>query len=98
MAVVRAAIEEAEDRSRMLVEALGESTDLARDLRGFARQHVEVVTQPGPGADASHGPSGSRAVPRTCSDLAPARPPPSPPNPEGTGGPDATEETVEMTR
>jgi AcrR family transcriptional regulator len=46
VAVVESAIEEAEDRSRAMVEALAESTDLAADLRAFARQHVEVVTQP----------------------------------------------------
>jgi TetR/AcrR family transcriptional regulator, mexJK operon transcriptional repressor len=46
VAVVESAIEEAEDRSRAVVEALAESTDLAADLRAFARQHVEDVTQP----------------------------------------------------
>ncbi|HUG86637.1 MAG TPA: TetR/AcrR family transcriptional regulator C-terminal domain-containing protein [Euzebya sp.] len=46
MAVVRSAIEEAEERSRALVDALPESRDLAQDLRVFARQHVAVVTQP----------------------------------------------------
>lgn len=46
VAVVRSAIDEAEDRSRDLVDALAVTTDLAADLRAFARQHVEVVTQP----------------------------------------------------
>lgn len=46
VAVVESAIEEAERRSRDLVDALAETTDLAADLRAFARQHVEVVTQP----------------------------------------------------
>jgi TetR/AcrR family transcriptional repressor of mexJK operon len=46
VAVVEDAIDEAEDRSRHLVAALAESTDLAGDLRTFARQHVAVVTQP----------------------------------------------------
>jgi TetR/AcrR family transcriptional repressor of mexJK operon len=46
VAVVESAIEEAEDRTRTMVEALAESIDLAADLRAFARQHVEDVTQP----------------------------------------------------
>lgn len=46
VAVVESAIAEAEARSRPAVEALADSTDLAADLRAFARQHVTVVTQP----------------------------------------------------
>ena len=46
VAVVTSAIEEAEDRSRTLVDRLAESTDVERDLRTFARRHVAVVTQP----------------------------------------------------
>jgi TetR/AcrR family transcriptional repressor of mexJK operon len=46
VAVVESAIEEAETRSRTLVDALADSTDLAADLRAFARQHVAVVTRP----------------------------------------------------
>lgn len=46
VAVVEAAIDEAEDRSRHLVDALAEGCDLVANLRSFARQHVAVVTQP----------------------------------------------------
>lgn len=45
-AVVTDAIEEAEQTSRSLVDQLADSTDIARDLRTFARQHVTTVTQP----------------------------------------------------
>lgn len=45
-AVVTSAIEEAEHSSRSLVDHLAESTDVAGDLRTFARQHVTTVTQP----------------------------------------------------
>lgn len=46
VAVVLAAIEEAEARSRSVVDALAETTHLEQDLRAFARQHLEIVTQP----------------------------------------------------
>lgn len=46
VAVVESAIAEAEARSRCMVDALADSTDVAADLRAFARQHVAVVTQP----------------------------------------------------
>jgi AcrR family transcriptional regulator len=46
VAVVTAAIEEAEATSRSLVDNLGKSMDVEQDLRTFARRHVTVVTQP----------------------------------------------------
>jgi TetR/AcrR family transcriptional repressor of mexJK operon len=46
VAVVESSIEEAETRSRPMVDALAGSADLAADLRAFARHHVAVVTQP----------------------------------------------------
>jgi AcrR family transcriptional regulator len=46
VAVIQAAILEAEAGSRALVEGLGTSEDLPRDLRRFARRHVALVTQP----------------------------------------------------
>lgn len=46
VAVVHDAIEEAEDRSRDVIEALAETQELEDDLRAFARQHVEEVTDP----------------------------------------------------
>lgn len=46
VAVIEDAIAQAEDRSRHLVDALAETTDLAADLRRFARHHLEVVTDP----------------------------------------------------
>lgn len=46
VAVVEAAISEAEAGSRDLVEGLATSVDLPRDLSRFARQHVALVTQP----------------------------------------------------
>jgi TetR/AcrR family transcriptional regulator, mexJK operon transcriptional repressor len=44
--VVTSAIDEAEQSTHSLVDRLGQSTDLAKDLRTFARQHVVEVTQP----------------------------------------------------
>jgi AcrR family transcriptional regulator len=46
VAVVTAAIEEAEATSRSLVDNLGKSMDVEQDLRTFARQHITVVMQP----------------------------------------------------
>lgn len=46
VAVFTGAIEEAEQDSRPLVDHLAESTDVEKDFRTFARQHVAVVTQP----------------------------------------------------
>lgn len=46
VAVIEDAIRQAEDRSRELVDTLAETTDLAADLRTFARRHLEVVTHP----------------------------------------------------
>lgn len=46
VAVVEAAIQDAEAGSRELVEGLGRTDDLSRDLRRFARRHVALVTQP----------------------------------------------------
>src|SRR3712207_1119524 len=40
------AIADAERAGSALVEALAESTDLPRDLRAFAREHVAAVTAP----------------------------------------------------
>lgn len=45
-AVVTGAIEEAEARTRPLVDHLAESADVEADLRTFARQHITEVTQP----------------------------------------------------
>lgn len=45
-AVFTAAIEEAEDNSRSLVDHLATSVDVENDLRTFARQHITLVTQP----------------------------------------------------
>jgi AcrR family transcriptional regulator len=45
-AVVTGAIEEAEEGTRRLVDALAESANLQHDLRAFARRHVADVTQP----------------------------------------------------
>ena len=45
-AVITSAIDEAEQSTHSLVDRLGQSNDLARDLRTFARQHVVDVTQP----------------------------------------------------
>ena len=45
VAAVTGAIEEAEERTRALVDRLAESVDVAADLRAFARQHVADVTQ-----------------------------------------------------
>lgn len=45
-AVVTDAIREAEQTSQSLVDNLGTSTDVERDLQVFARRHVTVVTQP----------------------------------------------------
>lgn len=45
-AVVGSAIDEAEAGTSSLVERLGASTDLAADLRVFARRHLREVTQP----------------------------------------------------
>ena len=46
VAVIEAAISEAEAGSRELVEGLATSADLPRDLTRFARRHVALVTQP----------------------------------------------------
>ena len=46
IAVVTAAIDEAKAGSQTLVDQLGTSTDVERDLRDFARRHVALVTQP----------------------------------------------------
>lgn len=46
VAVIEAAISEAEAGSRALVEDLGTSVDLDRDLSRFARRHIALVTQP----------------------------------------------------
>lgn len=46
VAVIEDAIDQAEDRGRHLVDVLAETTDLAADLRTFARHHLEVVTDP----------------------------------------------------
>ena len=45
-AVMQDAIDEADAASRSLVDGLGTSTDLANDLRTFARDHLKTVTQP----------------------------------------------------
>lgn len=45
-AVVTSAIQEAEQTSQSLVDKLGASVDVERDLHVFARQHITVVTQP----------------------------------------------------
>jgi TetR/AcrR family transcriptional repressor of mexJK operon len=45
-AVITSAIDEAEQGTHSLVDRLGQSNDLAKDLRTFARQHVVEVTQP----------------------------------------------------
>lgn len=45
-AVFTGAIEEAEESSRSLVDHLGDSTDVEKDLRAFAREHITLVTQP----------------------------------------------------
>ena len=44
--VITSAIDEAEQSTHSLVDRLGQSTDLAKDLRTFARQHIVEVTQP----------------------------------------------------
>jgi TetR/AcrR family transcriptional regulator, mexJK operon transcriptional repressor len=44
--VITSAIDEAEQSTHSLVDRLGQSTDLAKDLRTFARQHIVDVTQP----------------------------------------------------
>lgn len=46
VAVFTSAIQEAEETSRPVLDQLGESADLERDLRAFARQHISLVTQP----------------------------------------------------
>jgi TetR/AcrR family transcriptional regulator, mexJK operon transcriptional repressor len=46
IAVFTAAIQEAEENSRSLVDHLAESVDVENDLRRFARQHIALVTQP----------------------------------------------------
>jgi TetR/AcrR family transcriptional regulator, mexJK operon transcriptional repressor len=46
VAVVTDAIDDAKAGSQNLVDQLGTSTDIEIDLRDFARQHVELVTQP----------------------------------------------------
>ena len=45
-AVITSAIDEAEQSTHALVDRLGQSNDLAQDLRTFARQHIVEVTQP----------------------------------------------------
>ena len=46
IAVFTAAIAQAEESSRSLVDHLAASVDVEKDLRKFARQHVTLVTQP----------------------------------------------------
>jgi AcrR family transcriptional regulator len=46
IAVFTDAIREAEESSQSVVHGLGESEDIGRDLRTFARRHVVLVTQP----------------------------------------------------
>lgn len=46
VAVVTEAIDDAKAGSQTLVDQLGTSTDVDRDLRDFARRHVALVTQP----------------------------------------------------
>jgi TetR/AcrR family transcriptional repressor of mexJK operon len=46
IAVFTAAIEEAEQSSRSLIDRLAESVDVEKDLQTFARQHIALVTQP----------------------------------------------------
>jgi TetR/AcrR family transcriptional repressor of mexJK operon len=46
VAVVTEAIDDAKAGSQTLVDQLGSSTDVERDLRDFARRHVALVTQP----------------------------------------------------
>ena len=46
VAVVAEAIDDAKAGSQTLVDQLGTSTDVERDLRDFARRHVALVTQP----------------------------------------------------
>ena len=46
VAVVAEAIDDAKAGSQTLVDQLGSSTDVERDLRDFARRHVALVTQP----------------------------------------------------
>jgi len=46
VAVIEAAISEAEAGSRALVEEFATSVDLDRDLSRFARRHIALVTQP----------------------------------------------------
>ena len=46
VAVVTEAIDDAKAGSQTLVDQLGTSTDVERDLRDFARRHVALVTQP----------------------------------------------------
>ena len=46
VAVITAAIAEAEATSRSLVDNLGKSMEVEQDLRTFARQHITVVMQP----------------------------------------------------
>jgi AcrR family transcriptional regulator len=45
-AVVTSAIEEAEQSTRSVVDHLGQSVDIEKDFRAFARQHIVEVTQP----------------------------------------------------
>jgi AcrR family transcriptional regulator len=44
--VITSAIAEAEQRSEDLLDALAHTTNLERDLRAFAREHLETVLQP----------------------------------------------------
>lgn len=44
--IITSDIEQAESSSQQLVEALGHSDDVERELRRFARRHIAVVTQP----------------------------------------------------
>jgi AcrR family transcriptional regulator len=46
VAVMTDAIDEAKAGSQSLVDQLGVSADIERDLRDFARRHVALVTQP----------------------------------------------------
>ena len=46
IAVVTNAIDEAEERSRPLVDELAASDNVEQDLRAFARRHITLVTRP----------------------------------------------------
>lgn len=46
IAVFTGSIDEAEERSRLLVDHLGASEAIEQDLQAFAREHITLVTQP----------------------------------------------------